>query len=146
MIPIKEHLFPKGELPLRRRRIMANRRPYLANRNQRPRAPEYTGTRNAAQELKTCRKRQMPASVCQRRSRLSWRHMKNTRKRRGDVSRGLQEWQLKTLVVMPLASRINKHSVASLRLSRRILKQLREVEDSIEIIARQIARQLRWGK
>jgi hypothetical protein len=45
-----------------------------------------------------------------------------------------------------LARLINKHSAVSLRLNRRILKQLREVEDSIEIIARQIARQSKRGK
>jgi len=72
--------------------------------------------------------------------------MKNTHKRTGHLFAGLQEWQLKTLVVTPLARLINKHSAVSLRLNRRILKQLREVEDSIEIIARQIARQSKRGK
>jgi len=99
-----------------------------------------------AQILKSCRQRQIPASVYQCLPRLSWGHMKNTHKRRGDVSRGFQEWQLKTFVVMPLASRINQQAVASLRLNRRILKELREVEDSIEIIARQIGRQAKRGR
>jgi hypothetical protein len=72
--------------------------------------------------------------------------MKNTHKRREDVSRGLQEWQLKTLVVLPLASQINQRAAISLRLNRRILKELREVEDSIEIIAREIARRAKRGR
>jgi hypothetical protein len=71
--------------------------------------------------------------------------MKNTRKRRGHVSRGFQEWQLKTFVVLPLASRIDQHAATSLKLGRRILGKLQEVEDSIEIIAREIARQSKRG-
>ena len=57
------------------------------------------------------------------------------------MSRGLQEWQLKTFVVLPLATRINQHATASLRLNRRIFRKLKEVEESIEIVAREIARQ-----
>jgi hypothetical protein len=72
--------------------------------------------------------------------------MKNTHNKRGIVSGGLLEWQLKTLVALPLERRINQHAAASLKLGRRILKQLQEVEDSIEIIARETARQLKQGK
>jgi hypothetical protein len=78
--------------------------------------------------------------------RLFWMHMKNIHKRRGNVSAGLQEWQLKTLAVKPLASRIDQHATVSLRMSRRILKELQEVADSIEIIAREMARQSKRGK
>jgi hypothetical protein len=56
------------------------------------------------------------------------------------MSTGLQEWQLKTLVVLPLARQINQHAVTSLKLGWRILKTLTEIEDSIEIIAREMAR------
>src|ERR1035437_1088493 len=76
-------------------------------------------------------------------NRLFWEYMKNKHKRRGNVAASLQEWQLKTLVVLPLARRINQHATTSQKLGRRILKKLQEVEDSIEIIARQIARQLK---
>jgi hypothetical protein len=57
------------------------------------------------------------------------------------MSTGLHEWQLKTLVVLPLARQINQHTVTSLKLGWRILKTLTEIEDSIEIIAREMARQ-----
>ena len=71
--------------------------------------------------------------------------MKDTHKRTGHMSTGLQGWQLKTLVVLPLARQINQHAVTSLKLGRRILKTLTVIEDSIEIIARQIARQSKRG-
>jgi hypothetical protein len=72
--------------------------------------------------------------------------MKYTHKRTGHLSAGLQEWQLKTFVVLPLARRINQHAAASLKLGRRILKNLHEVEDSVEIIAREMARQSKRGR
>jgi hypothetical protein len=59
------------------------------------------------------------------------------------MSAGLQEWQLKTLVVLPLTRRINRQEAASFKLGRRIFKKLIEIEDSVEIIAREMARQLR---
>ena len=62
------------------------------------------------------------------------------------MSAGLQEWQLKTFVTLPLARRLSQHATASLKLSRRIFKQLQDVEDSIDIITRQIARQSKQGK
>jgi hypothetical protein len=58
------------------------------------------------------------------------------------VSRGLQEWQLKTFVVLPLTKRINHHAQVGLKLGRKIFKKLKDVEDSIEIIAREMARQV----
>ena len=72
--------------------------------------------------------------------------MKNIHKKGGDASRGLQGWQLKTFVVLPLATRINQHAIASLRLNRRIFRKLKEVEESIEIVAREIARQSKRGE
>jgi hypothetical protein len=72
---------------------------------------------------------------------LFWEYMKNTHKRAGHMSTGLQGWQLKTLVALPLARQINRHAATSLKFGRRILKRLHEVEDSIEIIAREMARQ-----
>jgi hypothetical protein len=78
--------------------------------------------------------------------RLFWGDMKNIHQRRDNVSGGLPEWQLRTLVVLPLARRINQHAAVSLKSGRRIFKQLHEVEDSIEIIAREIARQSKREK
>jgi hypothetical protein len=67
--------------------------------------------------------------------------MKNIHNKRGIGSGALLEWQLKTLVALPLEHRINQHATASLKLGRKILKKLQDIEDSIEIIAREIARQ-----
>jgi aconitase B len=57
------------------------------------------------------------------------------------MSTDLQGWQLKTLVVLPLARRIDQHAATSLKLGLRIFEKLQEVEDSVEIIAREMARQ-----
>ena len=62
------------------------------------------------------------------------------------MSGGFLESQLKTLVVLPLARRIDLRAVASLKMERRILANLQEVEDSVEIIAREMARQAKRGK
>ena len=59
---------------------------------------------------------------------------------------GFQEWQLKTLVVLPLASRLDQHAVVSLKFGRTIVKKLKELEDSVEIIAREMARQAGRGE
>jgi hypothetical protein len=72
--------------------------------------------------------------------------MKNTRKNRGHVSGGFQEGQLKHFVVLPLASRIDRQAAAVRKSCRRMLGRLQEVEDSIEIIARKIARHSKQGK
>jgi hypothetical protein len=48
---------------------------------------------------------------------------------------------LKHRAVLRLARRLDQHAVASLKMGRRILAKLQEVEDSIDIIAREIARQ-----
>ena len=77
---------------------------------------------------------------------LSWEDMKNIHNRKEDVCRGLQEGQLRMFVVLPLERRIDQHAVASLKLGRRILEKLQEVDDSIEIIAREIARQAKERK
>ena len=61
------------------------------------------------------------------------------------MSRDLQERQLKTFVVMPLAIRINQHAVAVSKLAQMTFKKLKNIEDSIEIIAREIARQAKQG-
>jgi len=53
--------------------------------------------------------------------------------------------EVRKLVVKPLARRIDRHAGRSFRLGRRILKRVKQVEESIEIIARHIARQLRNG-
>jgi hypothetical protein len=72
--------------------------------------------------------------------------MKNTQKRREDVSRDLKKWQLEKLVALPLARRIDQHAVSSLKMARRIFAKLEKVEDSIEILAREIARQAKREK
>jgi hypothetical protein len=72
--------------------------------------------------------------------------MKNIHKRRGDVPRSFQEWRLKTLIVLPLARRIDQHAVVGRKLEQKILKKLQEVDDSIEIIAREMARRAKRGK
>ena len=59
------------------------------------------------------------------------------------MGRGLQEWQLKQLVVVPLVRRINQHAKVSLKFDRKIFKTLKDIEDTIEIIARETARQLK---
>jgi hypothetical protein len=78
--------------------------------------------------------------------RVFWEYMTSTHKKRGNMTGSLQEWQLKQLVALPLVRRINQQVARSLKLSRNILKRLKEVEDSIEIIARQMARQLKQSK
>jgi hypothetical protein len=77
---------------------------------------------------------------------VSWANMRNTRKRRGNVSGGFKEWQLKHLVVLPLASRIDRQAAGGRKSCRRILKRFQGVEDSIQIIAREIARQAGRGE
>jgi hypothetical protein len=62
------------------------------------------------------------------------------------VSGGFQELQLKHLVVLPLASRIDRQAAAGHKSCHRILKRLQVVEDSIEIVAREIARQSKQGR
>jgi hypothetical protein len=62
------------------------------------------------------------------------------------VSRGFQEWQLKTFVVLPLVSRINQHAAAGRKLAQMTFKKLKSIEDSIEIIAREMARNAKRGK
>ena len=53
--------------------------------------------------------------------------MKNLHKERGTVSVGLQERQLKQLVVLPLTRRINQHATVSVKLGRRVFKKLQDV-------------------
>lgn len=53
----------------------------------------------------------------------------------------LQEHRLNRLVVRPLARRIKQQRHDCIKLCKRIFKELREVNESIEIIAREITRQ-----
>ena len=57
------------------------------------------------------------------------------------MSGGFPEWRLKHRAVLRLARRLDQHAVASLKMGRRILAKLHEIDDSIDIIAREIARQ-----
>ena len=62
------------------------------------------------------------------------------------MSRGFLEWQLRNIVVLPLARRIDQYAAVSLKLERRNFAKLKDVEDSIDIIARETARQLKREK
>ena len=49
---------------------------------------------------------------------------------------------LKRLVVRPLARRMKAQALAGQKLTRRALKKLRSIEESIDIIAREVKRQV----
>ena len=66
--------------------------------------------------------------------------MKKTRKQPRSAVGVIQGRQMKTLVIRPLARRIKREAARGVKLGRRIFKKLRSVEESIEIIAREIAR------
>jgi hypothetical protein len=71
--------------------------------------------------------------------------MTNTHKMRRNFSADILKWQLKHLVVLPLASRIDWQEAAWRKLERSVFKRIQEVDDSIEIIAREMARQSKRG-
>ena len=72
---------------------------------------------------------------------LSCQDMKNinNESKRG-FSGALREHQLKKLVVRPLARRIKQQRRDCIELGKRIFNKLQEVNESIEIIARHLAR------
>src|ERR1035437_3711415 len=60
--------------------------------------------------------------------------------------RSLQVWHLKTFVVLSLLRRIGRVAARSFKLGRRLFAKLQDVEDSIEIIAREMARHSKWSQ
>ena len=71
---------------------------------------------------------------------LSCGNMKNT-KNASKSSGALQDHHVNTLLVRPLARRINQQRRDCIAQGNRILNKLQEVNKTIEIIARQFARQ-----
>lgn len=59
---------------------------------------------------------------------------------------GLQEHHLNKLVVRPLGRRIKQQRRDCLEQGKRIFNKLHEISQSIEIIAREIARQAKQGE
>lgn len=58
--------------------------------------------------------------------------MRNTNKSGRDLSVGLQKWQLKRFMVLPLARHFNQQALVNLKLGRNIFAKLQELDDSIE--------------
>ncbi|MBI3418203.1 MAG: hypothetical protein HY043_23175 [Verrucomicrobia bacterium] len=61
-------------------------------------------------------------------------------------SGALRKNYLSTLVVRPLTRRIKQQRFDCIELGKKILYEIQEVNASIEIIAREIARQVKRGK
>ena len=72
--------------------------------------------------------------------------MKNIHTKKRKASVFLWERQARKLVVVPVACQIKRHAVMGLKLGRRILEKLQEIAESMDIIAREIARQSKQGK
>ena len=51
---------------------------------------------------------------------------------------------MKKLIVRPLGRRISRQGAECLKQGRRILKRIKEVDESMAIIARQMKRQIEW--
>lgn len=68
--------------------------------------------------------------------------MKTAQSQNEKCNGNFQVKHLKKLVVRPLARRIKIHALAGRKLARRTWKKLREIEESIDIIAREVKRQV----
>ena len=67
--------------------------------------------------------------------------MKNTKQQSG-ASGTFQAKQIKKLMIKPLVRQIKSHADRNFKLGLKTLKRLKRVQDLIEIMARQMARQL----
>lgn len=68
---------------------------------------------------------------------------KKNNKSKGQFRGVLQEGRLKKLIVKPLARQIKRQGIQNLKLGRKLFEKLQAVDESIEIIARQIYRKSR---
>ncbi len=110
-------------------------------------APQSSETREGAPGRIHCRPSDLPPAAnfhpfAVSPDRVFCWHMKTAqnqnKKRQGKFSAK----DLKKLVVRPLTRRIKAHELAGQKLARRAWKKLRSIEESIDIIAREIKRQV----
>jgi hypothetical protein len=87
--------------------------------------------------------RQISTSLSTSRGPVSWEHMKKIQRIIRNYFQGtLDRREVSRLIVKPIGRRIQRQKVECLKQVRRIIKKLQVVEESVDIIARELARQI----